>query len=296
MPAFFERRNAMAENMPNVLVGKGGIVNLSLDRMGGPDTVKIMVGPQRDEFFIPRRLLLSCEFFRAQIDFARGQTSHSIVLDSQCPDMFRLFEFWLCEKKGLSYFIDDAESNQSCEELHWDLVNLQLFAAHIGEAALQDVAMDALQDLYLRCNWEIDPELVEFVYTECDAEASYCLRNLRRWIVAMIAWGMGETEERGTLEKMFSKCAGLREEYDSHLRKVSASKLDVGFKNPQLRLPSNRLRSDERNFGYRQCSFHTHRSTIGQKRCPHAYVLSPLMYCSLTDGSTESDSDRSDTY
>ncbi|KAJ8118387.1 hypothetical protein ONZ43_g4003 [Nemania bipapillata] len=241
-------------------VGKGGSSTPNL--MAGPEIVKVVVGPNRDEFFIPKRLLTSCEYFRARLDLARGQTSLVIRLEGQCPDMFKLFEHWVSERKGLSGFIDDAELNQSCEELHWDLVNLQLFAANIGEAALQDVAMDALQDLYLRRNWEIDPELVKWVYTECDPEASYCLRNLRRWIVAMIAWGMGDAEVGGALETVFGECAGLRGEYDNHLKKVAASNLNVDFKNPQLRLPSNNLRNEERQFGYRQCSFHSHRPVI----------------------------------
>ncbi|KAI1202404.1 hypothetical protein F5X97DRAFT_319560 [Nemania serpens] len=262
--------------------------------MGASDTVKIIVGPRRDEFFIPRRLLNSCEYFRARLDFARGRVG-VVRLDGQCAAMFRLFEYWLLERKGLGRFIEEAEFDQSHEELHWNLVNLQLFAANIGEAALQDVAMDALQDLYLRCNWEIDPELVKYVYTECDPEASYCLRNLRRWIVAMIAWGMGDAEAGGALETVFSDCAGLREEYENHISKVAASKLDVDFKNPQLRLPSNNLRNGERQFGYRQCSFHTHRSAVGQGRCPHAHALSPMAYFPLTDGYVESDSERSES-
>ncbi|KAJ2977962.1 hypothetical protein NUW58_g7646 [Xylaria curta] len=263
--------------------------------MGSLDIVKVVVGPKRDEFFIPRRLLMSCEYFRARLDFARDQTYHVIRLDGQCSEMFRLFEYWLWERKGLSKFIDNAELDQCCEELHWDLVNLQLFAANIGEAVLQDAAMDALQDLYLRCNWEIDAELVKFVYTECDPEASYCLRSLRKWIVAMIAWGMGDAEAGDALETAFSECVGLKEEYNSHLIKVAASKLDVDFKNPQLRLPSNNLRNEERQFGYRQCSFHTHRSTVGQKRCPHAHSLSPLIHSPLTDGCVESDSEHSES-
>ncbi|KAJ8125656.1 hypothetical protein O1611_g7984 [Lasiodiplodia mahajangana] len=197
MPSLIEQRSdkpgKMARDMTrNIPVGKGGTIVPS--SMGVPDIVKVLVGPNCDEFRIPRRLLASCEYFRARLDLARGQTGLVIRLEGQCPDMFRLFEHWLTERRGLGGFIDNAELDQSCEELHWDLVNLQLFAANIGEAALQDVAMDALQDLYLRCNWEIDPELVKWVYTECDPEASYCLRNLRRWIVAMIAWGMGDTE------------------------------------------------------------------------------------------------------
>ncbi|KAI0873919.1 hypothetical protein GGS24DRAFT_501269 [Hypoxylon argillaceum] len=278
----------VTRNMP---VGKGG--SNAPSSMSGPDIVKVMVGPNCDEFLIPKRLLASCEYFRARLDLARGQAGLVIRLEGQCPDMFKLFEHWLPERKGLSVFIDDAELDQSYEELHWDLVNLQLFAANIGEAALQDVAMDALQDLYLRRNWEIDPELVKWVYTECDPEASYCLRNLRRWIVAMMAWGMGDAETGGALETIFSECAGLRGEYDTHLKKVAASKLDVDFKNPQLRLPSNNLRNEERQFGYRQCSFHTHRSAVGQGRCPSTRSLSPMMYSPLTD--TSSDSDRTDS-
>lgn len=263
--------------------------------MGDLHIVKIMVGSQRDEFLIPRRLLASCEYFRSRLDLRRDQNSLVLRLDNQCPDMFRLFEYWLSERKSLSKFIDNAENDETCEELHWDLVNLQLFAANIGEAALQDVAMDALQDLYLRCNWEIDIELVKFVYTECDPETSFCLRSLRRWIVAMIAWGMGDEERGEKLETMFGECAGLREEYDSHLNKVAASKLDVDFKNPQLRLPSNHLRNEERQFGYRQCSFHTHRSSVGQGRCPHVHSPVRAAYSPLRDRYIESDSERSES-
>jgi hypothetical protein len=36
-----------------------------------------------------------------------------------------------------------------------------------------------------------------------------------------------------------------------------------------LRIPANRLRNDERAFGFRQCSFHSHRSSVGERRCPH---------------------------
>jgi hypothetical protein len=208
--------------------------------------------------------------------------------------MFKLFEYWLSEQKGFNKFIEDAETDESCEELHWDLVNLQLFAANIGEAALQDVAMDALQDLYLRRNWPIKPQLVRHVYTEC-----YYLRNLRRWIVAMIAWGMGDAEAEGALETirgLFGDCDGLFQEYNSHLSRVAASKLEVNYKNPQLRLPSNRLRNGERQFGYRHCSFHTHRSTVGQGSCPHTRPLSPLLYSPLTDGYIGSDSDYSESW
>ncbi|KAI1180603.1 hypothetical protein F4777DRAFT_254625 [Nemania sp. FL0916] len=297
MPTFLERTSDTVGDAAKIVsIGKRGVITPSPNRTGELDLIKILVGPNLREFLIPRSQLASCEYFRARLELTYGQADHVIRLEGQCPDMFRLFEYWLSERKGFGHFINDAEMNEWCEDLHWDLVNLQLFAANIGEAALQDVAMDALQDLYLRCNWEIDPELVKYVYAECDIEASYCLRSLRRWIVAMIAWGMGDVEAGGALETIFGECAGLKEEYDYHLKKVAASKLDVDFKNPQLRLPSNKLKSEERQFGYRQCSFHTHRSAVGQGRCPHAHPLTPLMYYSArTDGSTESDSERSES-
>ncbi|KAI1817883.1 hypothetical protein GGS20DRAFT_460137 [Poronia punctata] len=270
----------MTGNMP-----AGMRTSVSLSSL---DTVKVVIGSEGDKFFIPRRLLASCEYFRTRLDF-----SHIIRLEGQCPAMFKLFEYWLFERRNFNKFVEEAERNRSCDTLHWDLVNLQLFAANIGECALQDMAMDALQDLYLRRNWEIDPQLVKYVYTEC-----YYLRNLRKWIVAMIAWGVGDTEADGardTIRDLFDKCAGLWEEYNNHLGKVAASKLEVDYKNPQLRLPSNRLRNGERQFGYRQCSFHTHRSTVGQGHCPHARPPSPLIYSPLTDVYIESDSDHSDS-
>ncbi len=100
--------------------------------------------------------------------------------------MFELFCYWIVERKGFDDFIDEAEADETeaddiCEGLHWDLVNLHLFAAQLQLAEVQDLAMDAIQDLYLRRNWDIVPALVEYVYQECDPGES-C--RLRKWIVA----------------------------------------------------------------------------------------------------------------
>ncbi|KAI1260103.1 hypothetical protein F5Y18DRAFT_420345 [Xylariaceae sp. FL1019] len=220
-----------------------------------------------------------------------------------CPDMFRLFEYWLMERKSLDRLVDDAEADGSCEELQWDLVNLHLFAASIGEEALQDVAMDGIQDVYLRRNWNMKPELVRYVYACCNAQESY---RLRKWIVAMLAWtlsvqadGATGCEDLDSFRDLFGECAGLWEEYNSHLNKVAASRLEVDLKNPQLRLPSNQLRNEERQFGYRQCSFHStdmhayvrHRSKVGQGVCPHSHSHATILLSPLTDGSTGTDSE-----
>ncbi|KAI1339614.1 hypothetical protein F5Y15DRAFT_416007 [Xylariaceae sp. FL0016] len=273
----------------------------SLSELAGPDKVKVVVGADRRDFFIPRKLLASCDFFREQIDCAplelsNGQPHLVIRLEGQCPDMFGLFSYWLEERRGFARFIDEAEVENTCDELHWDLVNLHLFAAQVDLPTLQDLAMDSIQDLYLRCNWEINPKLVSYVFTECGPEES-C--RLRKWIVAMIAWtlgGIGSARLADRIRLLLEYCLDLQQEYRAHHRGMAKSRLESRFKNPQLRLPSNILRSEERQFGFRQCTFHTHRSTVGQGKCPHMYSLSlsSMPPSPSTDGFVDSDSDQSE--
>ncbi len=82
---------------------------------------------------------------------------------------------------------------------------------------------------------------------------------------------------------LFSACGDLRQDYDAHIAKMASSGRDVRVKNPQLRIPRNALRSEERLFGFRQCSFHSHRKTVGERRCPHSLTLrSPALLSPLT--------------
>lgn len=263
----------------------------------------MLVGPDGKEFVIPRKLLASCAYFRQRIEesarvanFEKGGQPQLVMnLEDQCPDMFELFAHWISERRNFDKFIDAAEARRACRELHWDLVNLHLFAAQVDLPALQDSAMDAIQDVYLRCNWDISPKLIAYVYTACDPQES-C--RLRKWIVAMTAWTLGGvvgTEMADGIRMLFEQCPDFFAEYHSHTRKMARSGLEGHFKNPQLRLPSNNLRGEERQFGFRQCSFHTHRSTVGQGRCPHAVSLSPLVPSPYTDGYVESDSDRGES-
>lgn len=65
----------------------------------------------------------------------------------------------------------------------------------------------------------------------------------------------------------------FRREYASHLNKMAGIRsrgVDVRVKNPQLRLPRNGLRSEERYFGFRLCSFHSHRGVVGEGECFYA--------------------------
>lgn len=249
-----------------------------------------------------RRLLAATGFYfkdlidnYSRIEFEDGQGFLVIAIRDACPLMFELFVDWLLNENLLAEVIDeaDASNEDECRDLLQDLVELHLFAARIDNALLQDLAMDAIQDLHLRCNWDITPSLIAYIYTECDPSES-C--RLRKWIVAMIAWtvgGMDNTMDMEALKALFMMCPDFWEEYNIHLRKTSRNRLKVQLKNPQLRLPSNNLRNEERQFGFRQCSFHTHRSTVEQSTCPHSHTKAPAHWYSAWDSSDDSMSDSS---
>jgi hypothetical protein len=211
-------------------------------------------------------------------------------LSAELPEMFELFTLWLYQRRAFSAFIEDAIANvdpDSCSAalsehshettrrtLHWNLVRLHLFAAKTLLPTLQDAAMDALQDLYLRCDWEVSPSFVRFLYSDCCAEHAF---RLRKWAVAMLAWTLamqcGEStsnEWQGVLDDL----PVLAHDYAMHLAKMADSRgANLCIKNPQLRLPANKLRSEERFFGFRQCSFHSHRSAVGEGPCPHTRAV-----------------------
>ncbi|KAK8056302.1 hypothetical protein PG993_001529 [Apiospora rasikravindrae] len=256
----------------------------SLSTILTSENVQVFVGEESREFVIARELLASCSpYFRDRLDATavlkqQNAQFNILWLEDQDPEMFELFTYWLYQrndgstsKKDFRAIIDDSICNDYAEELQWDLVNLHLFAAYVVEVpALQDAAMDAIQDLHLMCNWDISSKFVRHVYVDCDPDAS-C--RLRKWIVAMTAWTLGGGFERpGTAQQMhdlFEGCPDFWRDYVAHISKISKSRVRIATKNPQLRLPSNHLRNDERQFGFRQCSFHTHRSLVKQGRCPH---------------------------
>ncbi|TPX06993.1 uncharacterized protein E0L32_011061 [Thyridium curvatum] len=259
---------------------------------------------------------------RSGNDPGSATTTHeSLVmwLSTENSDMFDLFILWLYHHQGYqqspsqagiprSAFIDDAAiasagqeagspSPTNCHKfraLHWSLVRLHLFAAQIDLPALQDTAMDALQDLHLRCDWDVAPRLLSLLFSDTnrfsdggdeDEDASVTPATtcrLRKWAVAMLAFalsgclgGCGSKSADGVVAEgqfqgLLDSLPDLRDQYAGHLAKMAASKADVRIKNPQLRLPENHLRNEERHFGFRQCSFHSHRKVVGQGRCTHA--------------------------
>lgn len=274
--------------------------------------VRLLVGPDRREFTIHKKLLCaSSSFFRYSLESLSSSTPSSpssvesdspissrfqaekvLWLSEESPEMIELFVLWLYQRNSFravlegmiaAVTVDPKPVNKikilnSRRALHWNLVKLHLFAAVIRLPQLQDIAMDGIQDLYLRCDWDVSFNFVRYLYEECSREQAF---RLRKWAVAMLSWtlsnGCGDV---AAFNDLFAEFPGLYDDYVKHQDKMEDSRADVRVKNPQLRLPRNRLKNEERHFGFRQCSFHSHRSTVGEGRCPYAAeqaeVLSPM--------------------
>jgi hypothetical protein len=253
---------------------------------GRSERATVLIGPKQVKFKANKKLLCSVSsFFREQLaDQAQAKTV-SLWLPGESPAMFALFVEWLHSRHTFRIFLDDAintaheTSHQATREFHWALIHLHLFASHLSIFHLQDLAMDALQDLYLRCDWDVPPSLITYLYTKCEALASV---RLRRWAVAMVAFSMAsgshlkfhpqdsDTSDPSHFQKLLETLPEFEMDCSMHMRKIKGSRLDIRLKNPQLRIPANKLRNDERSFGFRECSFHSHRAAVGQRRCPHA--------------------------
>lgn len=286
--------------------------------------VRLLVGPNQREFTVHKKLLCaSSTFFRYSLESLDSAQSTPgterqaapfnvpedkvLWLSDECPDMIELFVFWLYQRSSFRALVEQmiesvaaqprtADKDQahrfqaSRRALHWNFIRLHLFAAVTRIPALQDVAMDAVQDLYLRCDWDVSVTLARFLYRSCTREQAF---RLRKWAVAMIAWSLSSgVGDPLAYDDLFADLPDLWADYDRHVDWASDSKVDRRVKNPQLRLPRNKLRSDERHFGYRQCSFHSHRSSVGEGRCPHDFrkavrapLLSPTQDTGFEDGS-----------
>ncbi|KAK4128876.1 hypothetical protein N657DRAFT_608698 [Parathielavia appendiculata] len=278
----------------------------------GCEVVRVLVGEEQRDFNLHRKLLCdSCAFFQTHIETIPSPSSSQdgdededsvLWLPNEAPDMFEIFVLWLYQRRKFSSFIETATqriSPDECRTMRTNLVHLHLFAAVIDLPALQDAAMDALQDTYLRFDWDMSPRFLAFLYGDCDAQHAV---RLRKWAIAMLAWTLHGADEKaavmaGQLDRLFAAYPDLQADYHMHLHKMAQSRADVRIKNPQLRLPANKLRSGERLFGFRQCTFHSHRATVGEGTCPHALALGHALVAMPVrrrDNKDEIESDGSD--
>ncbi|KAM5355959.1 hypothetical protein ACJ41O_002605 [Fusarium nematophilum] len=245
----------------------------------------LLIGPKQQRFKVNKRLLCATSpFFAERLDDSSHSRTISLWLPRESASMFALFVDWVHLGHDFRHHLDEAVSNsydageEATRNIHWTMIRLHLFASRLGLYRLQDLSMDAIQDLYLRCDWDVPPSLVTFLYTECEDLAAI---RLRRWAVAMVAFSFtggprltfhpqdSATSEPARFSDLLDELPEFAADYDMHMRKMRLSGLDIRFKNPQLRIPANRLRNEERAFGFRQCSFHSHRATVGERRCPH---------------------------
>lgn len=277
-----------------------------------PTMTTVLIGPQKQRFKVNKTLLCAASpFFRERLEDPQHR-SISLWLPGELPSMFAFFVDWLHTprhsfRRHLDNIVaaaaaaDKTRGPRALHDIHWALIRLHLFASHLSLYHLQDSAMDALQDLYLNCDWDVPPGLLTYLYTRCDALPAV---RLRRWAVAMVAfsltgtpsaspsssssspvelhpgydWGFGGPDDAANaaadraahrFRQLIDEIPDLADDYAVHIGKMADSGLDVRFKNPQLRIPANKLRNDERAFGFRECSFHSHRATVGERRCPH---------------------------
>ncbi|KAI9903117.1 hypothetical protein N3K66_002469 [Trichothecium roseum] len=268
------------------------------------DTTTILVGQRQQKFVVNRRLLCAASpFFRERLDDGGSGRARrvSLWLPGESASMFAFFVEWLHAPRSFRRLLEHtlAASRErgpaNLLDLQWALVRLHLFASHLGLHHLQDLAMDAVQDLYLGCNWDVGPELVSYLYTKCEAIPAV---RLRRWAVAMVAFSltgnggggggpMSPVSDSGSLNSpseaftpsrihhLLDTLPEFAADHAVHMDKMADSGLDVRFKNPQLRIPANKLRNEERAFGFRQCSFHSHRASVGERRCPYERRSAP---------------------
>lgn len=249
----------------------------------------VLIGPKKKRFKVNKKQLCAVSpFFRDQLEDPAQTRAVSLWLPAESPSMFALFVEWLHDRYSFRRCIDETinqtqvAGQMQMQELHWALIRLHLFASHLSLYHLQDTAMDIIQDLYLKCDWDVSPSLIAYLYTKCEALPSV---RLRRWVAAMVAFSLtgassnaspikfhpqdSQTSDLTHIHALLESLPEFAADHAIHLQKMDDSGLDVRFKNPQLRIPANKLRNEERAFGFRECSFHSHRATVGERRCPH---------------------------
>lgn len=284
----------------------------------GTEMVRVLIGPHKKSFDIHKKLLCSTSSFFHEslaaipdgLTGSSGSKTTVLWFSGESPEMFDLFVLWLYHRQTFGAAVERAISSIVAAEadsgdheagaarlrgLRWALVHLHLFAAAVDLPALQDASMDAVQDFYLRLDWDVSPRFVRSLYERRAAEAF----RMRKWAVAMVAWTLSSggssgrcngdddvknagLDERDAAESIAAQFQDLMDrypefhtDYTTHLRKLVGSRSSVYIKNPQLRIPTNSLRNDERNFGFRMCSFHSHRAAVGQGQCLHVQGYEP---------------------
>lgn len=277
-------------------------LNKALPPTPGPDAsdlTTLLIGPKKRRFKVNHTLL--CEvspFFQERLEDPFHSKTVSLWLPSESPAMFGLFVEWVHSPETFRDYLDSAihsafkKREQASLDIHWAIIHLHLFASQLSLSDLQDASMDAIQDLYLKYDWDVPPKLIIYLYTECEAEPSI---RLRRWAVAMVAFRLAVGSQLKFPEQdstnldpnqfyaLFQSLSEFSADYAQHIKYMKESGHDIELKNPQLRMPENEESNDGQFYGFRQCSFHSHSSEVGEGPCPLAATRSPSRAMSAPD-------------
>lgn len=248
----------------------------------------VLIGPKQHPFSVNKTLLCEASpFFSDRLQDDVQTTPIRLWLPNESATVFSLFIQWLHSPRTFRRFLDESiamahdTSQQAAQDMHWAMVRLHLFASHLDLDKLQDLAMDALQDLYLNLDWDVPPTLIRYLYTQCEAAPAV---RVRRWAVAMVAFSLtvpdnqalkfhpqdAATSDPARFQALFASLPDFASDHATHVGNMTSAGLDIRCKNPQLRISANKLRNDQRLFGFRECSFHSHRAAVGEGRCPHS--------------------------
>ncbi|QUC18774.1 uncharacterized protein UV8b_03015 [Ustilaginoidea virens] len=259
----------------------------------------VLEGARQQPFRVNRKLLCEASPFFCQRlqNHGRPRRAACLWLPGESCTTFALFLHWVHSPQTFRHVLEASvsaaleTSQRASQDVHWALIRLHLLASRLDLRRLQDLAMDCVQDLYLTCDWDVPPSLIAYLYTRCEAVPAV---RARRWAVAMVAFSCSHggddrlvrlghrpqdsaaaaaaTSDTARFRSLLSLVPEFAADYAAHVRKMEAAGLDIRFKNPQLRIAANKLRNEQRLFGFRECSFHSHRATVGQARCPHHAV------------------------
>ncbi|PHH65526.1 hypothetical protein CDD81_2306 [Ophiocordyceps australis] len=252
-----------------------------------PNMTTVLVGSRQTSFKVNRKQLCAVSpFFRERLETSSHQKPISLWLPGESSAMFAIFVEWVHSPSEFRDILEEAikeaqeAGDQASMDCHWTLIRLHLFASSLQLYHLQDIVMDAIQDVYLKLDWDVSPSLIIYLYTQCESEPAV---RIRRWAVAMVAFTLSgpsqplklhpqdsASSDPAGFRALFESLPEFNQDYVAHMRSMKAAHLDVRFKNPQLRISANKLRNEQRLFGFRECSFHSHRAAVGQARCPDA--------------------------
>ncbi|KAM0522318.1 hypothetical protein ACHAPE_001907 [Trichoderma viride] len=246
-------------------------LNKALPPTPGPDAsdlTTLLIGPKKRRFKVNHTLL--CEvspFFQERLEDPFHSKTVSLWLPSESPAMFGLFVEWVHSPETFRDYLDSAihsafkKREQASLDIHWAIIHLHLFASQLSLSDLQDASMDAIQDLYLKYDWDVPPKLIIYLYTECEAEPSI---RLRRWAVAMVAFRLAvgsqlkfPEQDSANLDPnqfyaLFQSLSEFSADYTQHIKYMKESGHDIELKNPQLRMPENEESNDGQFYGFRQ--------------------------------------------